>query len=475
MALASDAFIAWRYLYRRKKSRAVLGMTLATLLVVVGVQVAFFRFGYANVGAALTVPTVLAFFVFLLLNFFSVFTTVSMVGVVVGVAALSVVLSVTSGFQESFRSKVLGVNSHVLILKYGLDFSEYPEVIKKVEAVPHVTAAAPFVLNEMMVARGPALSGVLIKGIDVKQSPRVLDIADRLLDGAKVAELATPRAPNDGGKPLPQMFVGRELARKLKAKIGDRVRVVSPKADLDPSMWEAPGEDGPRGPAPSVREFRLAGVFYSGFDEYDRRLVYVDLPDAQSFFNAGDVVTGVEMRVDDIDRAAEIAGAVKASLGGTPYRVIDWEELNHNLFTALGMQKVVLVIVLTLIILVASFNIIAAMTMLVIDKTKEIAILKSMGMGSASVGRVFTIGGLTIGAVGSVCGLALGMLVCMVVRHYGYHLDPKIYLIDELPVRVNPLEILLTIGITLTLTFLMTLYPAIRATMLRPVDGLRYE
>lgn len=464
--LGSDSFIAFRYLYRKRRGKWALALTLMSLLAAVAVQVAFFKFGYANIGAALTVPTVILFVLFLLLNFFSVFTTVSMIGVVLGVTALSVALSVTSGFQESFRNKVLGVNSHVLILKYGLDFSEYHDVAKKVMEVPHVKAAAPFVLNEMMIARGSALSGVLIKGIDTTESPRVIDIADRLDAPAKIADLAQSLAPNDGGKPLPEIFVGRELQKRLKAKIGDRVRVVSPKADMDPNA---------QGVGPSSREFRVAGVFYSGFDEYDRRLAYVNLPEAQAFYQAGDVVTGVEMKVDDITEASEIAKAVKAKLGGSPYRVIDWEELNHNLFTALRMQKMALVIILTLIILVAAFNIVAAMTMIVTQKTKEIAILKAMGMRSFIVGRVFIIGGLIIGAIGTTAGIGFGMLVCAVVRRYGYHLDPKIYLIDELPVRVDPLEILLIIGITLTISLVATIYPSMKAAGMHPVDGLRYE
>jgi lipoprotein-releasing system permease protein len=181
------------------------------------------------------------------------------------------------------------------------------------------------------------------------------------------------------------------------------------------------------------------------------------------------------MKLDDVDRAREVAGQLARALGGTPYRVIDWEELNHNLFTALRMQKVALVIFLTLIILVAAFNIVAALTMLVIDKTKEIAILKSMGMRSGGVARVFQVAGLTIGGVGTAAGLGVGLLVCRVVEHYGYALDPKVYLIDRLPVRVNVDEILLTAAITLGICFVATIYPSLKAATLRPVEGLRYE
>jgi lipoprotein-releasing system permease protein len=469
VALNHEAFIAWRYLYRRRHSRAVLLLTFIALLAMIGVQVAFFGYGMANVGALLTIPTVILFVVFLLLNIFSVFTTVSIIGVILGVAALTVVLSVTSGFQQSFRAKVLGVNAHVLVLKYGLDFNEYRDAMKKVAEEPHVRAVAPFVFNEMMIARGPALSGVLLKGIDTRLSPQVLDIADRLTEG-KVSDLEVPRAPNDGGTPLPGVFIGKELQKKLKAKVGDRLRVVSPKAELDPSQWAPSGAGGP-----SVREFRVAGIFYSGFDEYDRRLAYVNLPEAQAFYNAGDVVTGIEMKLDDVEAAAEVAKKISKRLGGTPFRVIDWEELNHNLFTALRMQKVALVIFLTLIILVAAFNIVAAMTMLVIDKTKEIAILKSMGMRATRIAGVFVLAGLIIGSVGIAAGLALGLLVCRVVERYGYHLDPKVYLIDKLPVEINAGELVLTAGITLAICFIATVYPSLKAALLRPVDGLRYE
>lgn len=469
MAVTHEAFVAWRYLYRRRRSRTVMALTLFFLLAAIAVQVAFFSLGHATLGAILTLPTLLLCFVFLLLNLFSVFTTVSIIGVILGVAALTVVLSVTSGFQASFRAKVLGVNAHVLVLKYGLDFSEYAGTMKKVAEEPHVKAVAPFVFNEMMVARGGALSGVLLKGIDTRLAPNVIDIAERLTAG-NIGDLDRPEPPNDGGTPLPQIFIGKELQKKLKAKVGDRVRVVSPKAGLDPQLWADGGQAGPKS-----REFRVAGIFYSGFDEYDRRLAYVQMKEAQAFYNAGDVVTGIEMKLDDVDRAPQVAAAIAQRLGGTPYRVIDWEELNHNLFTALRMQKVALVIFLTLIILVAAFNIVAAMTMLVIDKTKEIAILKSMGMRSGRIALVFITAGLIIGGVGTVFGLGLGLLVCGVVERFGYHLDPKVYLIDRLPVQVQANELVLTVAITLAICFAATLYPSLKAAMLKPVDGLRYE
>jgi lipoprotein-releasing system permease protein len=468
MRLFAESFIAWRYLVKRRSRGTLAAFTLVAFLVAVAVQIALFAGGQVQLGAILTLPTVLLFVTSLLLNFFSAFTAVSVIGVLLGVAALTVVLSVTSGFQREFRQKILGVNAHVLVMKYGL-MHEYHEVTKKVLEHKRVKAAAPFVFNEMIVAHGPITAGVLLKGIDPVESPKVLDIADRLEKPAKPSDLYAKITPSDGnGPPLPAIFVGKELAKKLKVKVGDRLRVVSPKLDVD--ALKAGNSDGPM-----AREFRVAGVFYSGFDEYDRRLAYVNLPDAQAFYDTPDVVNGVEMKLDSVDAADEVAHDLLRALGGPPYRVIDWEELNHNLFTALKMQKFAIVIFLAIIIVVAAFNIVAAMTMLVVEKTREIAILKSMGMSSARIARVFQVAGLTIGGVGVLAGVGLGLLCCAVVARYGYALDTRVYLIDKLPVDISVVEILVTVAATLAICFLATVYPALKGASLRPADGLRYE
>lgn len=469
-----QSFVGWRYLFRRRASRSV---RIATAALGVEAIVLALLFLLVQWPAGSILPGVLAFFlgqallfftVVVFLNFFSVFTAISMGGVAFGVAALVVTMSVTSGFQEAFQNKVLGVNGHVIVLKYGLDFSKYNEVVKTVEGVPHVRAAAPFVFNEMMIAHGPALSGVLVKGIVPGQSERVLDV-DRQMIAGSVRSLMRGNAAGEGGPPLPAIVVGKELARKLKVKLGDVVRVISPLGSLDPSLW-SPDEKSPK-----MREFRVGGIFYSGFDEYDRRLVYLNLPEAQAFLEGGDVVTGVEMVIDDIYSARKVAGSVEKALDGAPYRVMDWRELNHNLFTALELQKLVLSIVLFIIVVVACFGIVATLTMLVIDKTREIAILKSLGMPSSGAAAVFQTAGMTIGVLGTCAGLLLGVAICAVVSRYGYHLDPRVYLIDELPVHVRPYELVWVSVVTLGICFLATIYPSVRAASVPPVEGLRYE
>lgn len=460
-----ELLIGWRYLYRGKHSRSVvIGLLVSLLIGAVGAYMFLAPGKPSTVGVAILTAGALGTIVFTLLYLFSVFTTVSVVGVVLGVAALTVVLSVTSGFQAQFRDKVLGVNAHVLVMKSTQDFSEYRDIEEMARKIPDVVAVQPFVFMEMLATRGKGeLSGVAIKGVDPNRLGKVLDLPKHMIKG-DIGVLARKAA---AGEP-PPIIMGRELARKLKADVGDDLTIVSPLSGIDPKTWTHTGKP------PKQRKYKIEGIFYSGFDEYDRRLMYVDIEEAQDFLEQGDVVMGVEMKLRDVERAEEVAAILDKQLGDV-YSVVDWRELNRNLFTALTLQKVALLVFLTLIIIVAAFNMVAALTMMVFDKTKEIAIIKSMGGTSGGVARIFQVVGLTIGGVGTLVGLAFGLLLCSVVSRYGYPLDPKVYLIDQLPIRVNPWEVAMVGGITMVICALTTLYPAFKASSLHPVEGLRYE
>jgi lipoprotein-releasing system permease protein len=468
-----EARIGWRYLYSGNPDRRML------LLAAIGGVITLFgglwlmSSNAANPsGVLMLVGGMITTIVCGLLALLSVFTSVSVLGVVLGVAALTIVLAVTTGFEQQFRDKVLGVNAHVIVLKSQNTFAEYREVMKTAQEIdPDVIGVQPFIFAEMLVTRGQGVSsGVAIKGVDPKLVRSVLDLDKHMIEGS-IDTLARPPPPPDappGAEPSP-IILGKELAHKLKAKVGDDVTVVVPMSNIDFDTWRV------KSSAPRSRKFRITGIFYSGFDEYDRRLMYTSLPDTQELVGRGDQVMGVELKLRDVSRGEEIAERLEKALGGPPYQVQDWYELNHNLFRALKLQKLALVIILTLIIIVAAVNMVSALYMTVTEKTREIAIIKSMGATSWSVGWVFMIVGTTIGAIGTLLGVCIGLATCYAVGSYGYHLDPRVYLIDRLPIDVRPLEVVVVAAVTVVIGMIAAIVPAMAASSLRPVDGLRYD
>lgn len=519
--------IGWRYLYGHQRDRLMIVAALISLAFTGLSALMLALSSGANPLAVIAVVVgLIATSVFGLLALFSVFISVSVLGVALGVAALTIVLAVTTGFEAQFREKVLGVNAHVIVQKSQSTFAEYRDVMDKAKAIdPDVLAVQPFIFAEMLVTRGKGhLSGVAIKGIDPELVSGVLDLQKHMIEGSVEslkkkgeADVTKPiTSPSQGGadagadgraapageptgasssepggadgadddgpvdpgadphanspdEQLPAIIMGKELAHKLRAKVGDVVTVVVPLSNIDFDTWRA------KSSAPRTRKFLVTGVFYSGFDEYDRRLMYTALENTQELIGRGDQVMGVELKVKDVARAAAIARKLEQKLGGPPYQVEDWYQLNHNLFTALRIQKAVLVVILTLIIAVAAFNMVSALTMIVTDKTRDVAILKSMGTQSTSVAAVFQVMGLAIGGVGTLLGVIIGLTTAVVTRNYGYHLDPKVYLIDRLPIELRPLEVLLVIGVTMIISLLATIGPALSAASLRPVEGLRYD
>ncbi len=469
--------IGWRYVYRRSQSRlllAALVIATVTALIGIGLTLADQSTGSGSAWKLLPVLAALPAAILGLLYFFSSFTTVSVLGVMLGVAALTMVLSITTGFQQEFRKKVLGVNAHVIIQKQQRHrFSEYRDVGKAALAIDNeVIAEQPFIFVEMLVTRGKGeLAGVAIKGVDPDRVSTILDLEQDIIEGS-VSSLREARTDK---KPAP-LILGKELARKIKAKLGDTVKVVAPLSNIDVTTWTTTES------TPITREFVVGGIFYSGFEEYDRRLMYISLREAQDMLGRGDRVMGVELKVKDVDRAEEISHKIESFLAQDPkfsklgpYEVQDWHQLNRNLFTALTLQKIVLLIILTLIIVVATFNTVSALTMMVIDKTREIAIFRSMGARAISISRIFQVVGITIGGIGTALGLGIGLSFCAAVSKYGYALDPKVYLIDRLPISVNVLEVALVGAITMVISFVAILVPSRRAALLRPVEGLRHS
>ncbi|MBI5478433.1 MAG: ABC transporter permease [Deltaproteobacteria bacterium] len=462
--LSYEVFVAWRYLYAPKRSvpLMIIGATglagLVTALVLV--------LGTNRVDAlsvTLTVASVLLCLM-ALLNFFSVFSTVAISGMALGVGVLTVVLSITSGFQQAFRDKVLGVNAHVIVMKYGLDFSEYEDVMTRLARIDGVVGLGPFYFNEMMVSKGVNRAGVLIKGVDPDRVGQVLDLPKQLGEGSRAA-LAALKEPAAPGKP-PGALLGSVLAKKLKVKVGDTIFLVVPFSGIEALQ---------SGKTPPSREFRVAGIFYAGFDEYDKRLMYVNLRDAQKVAGQESTVTGIELKLKDVYAAEAVARRIERELGGSPYRTIDWRELNHNLFTALLLQKLVLSLFVSLIVLVASFLIVATLTMMSLSKTREIAILRSMGAQKRGIFGLFASMGMIMGGLGTTLGLCLGALLASIVTRYGYKLDPKVYLINELPVQMSVWEFATTAAVTLAIAFLATLYPSSRASSMHPLEGLRND
>lgn len=548
MIAGFEFLLAGRYLRAHRPKGALnhlrwltLGLLIVTIAVYVGDELAAralrnrlssFLWDLRGVLRYMKYVTVLltllvGFFVELIRNL-TIFTTISTFGLFLGTGALITVVSVMSGFEQDLKTKILGTHAHMVVTTPDRSFTDYRDALTRIESVPGVVAATPYLTSEVMVASQSNLAGVIIKGIDPASIGLVTDLVrntdqgsldnlvhpERILLGQSPGHAPPPPLPDapdggaerrDGGAPgdllgpppaagkaaaaeagehalpppprprprkvLPGVVIGRELAKNLRVFVGDDVSVVSPMGDI-----------GPTGPIPKAKPFRVAAIFFSGMYEYDSKYVYMALPSAQKFLGLGDEVTGLELKLRSPEDTEPVMDAVAAAVktpGGDPkgpgggFEVSDWKQLNRALFSALKLEKIAMFIALCFIILVAAFSIVSNGIMLVLEKGREVAILKSMGASDGAVMRVFVLLGLYMGVVGTAFGVLTGFATCAAFDRFGLPLDSDVYYITNLPVKVHPTELVIVALSSLLLSLLATLYPAWLAARLRPVEGLK--
>jgi lipoprotein-releasing system permease protein len=437
-------------------------------------------------------------------GFLTVISVLSICGVAVSACAQSSVVSVMGGFSQDLRRKILGNNAHIVIdTESQAAWSGSDEVLERVRAVPGVLAATPVVSGEVMVSSPSNLAGVIVRGVDPETIGSVIELVDnievgkfeyledteklrrlppdeviglgpggeRYLKGNDLPPLGNDdldpavRAAIDTAPPLrPALIIGRELAKTLHVYVGDEVTLVSPL-----------GDPGPMGLMPRTKKFRIAAIFFSGMYEYDASHVYTLLDVAQDYFSEDGKISAIDVKVDDAERADRLTPVVTQAVNRPDLRVRDWREINKNLFGALKLERFATFVILSVLTIVASFCIICTLLLMVTEKGKEIAILKALGASDGAILRTFMTEGIIIGAIGTAFGVATGLAMCTGLAWFGLRLDPDVYYIDRLPINVSGMDFLIVAVSAMTICTLATIYPAMAASTLRPVDGLRYE
>jgi len=391
--------------------------------------------------------------------FISLITVLSIAGVTVGVMALIVVIAVMTGFEYDLKSRILGVESHIVIMRHNVPFSDYRNILEHVENTDGVEAATPFINSQVILRSSLSLSGAVLKGIDPDSADRVI----KNLDKVSLKNLKETNQRKSTSIAMPAIILGKELAKNLGVMQGDPVYLISPRGMISPI-----------GHIPTMKRFRVAGLFESGMYEYDRSLAYIHIKDAQKILRMGDSVNGIEVRVNDIYNARNIAGMIVKELG-FQYWARDWMQMNQNLFSALKLEKTVMFIILALIVLVAAFNIASTLIMMVMEKTRDIAILKAMGATDKSIRKIFVFKGIVIGSIGTILGVCLGFILCTVLKYYQFiELPGDVYYCTTLPVKLELLDVVMIASAAMAISFLATIYPARQASRLDPVEAIRY-
>lgn len=394
----------------------------------------------------------------------SLISIIAIGGVLVGVSALIVIIGVMNGLQHDLREKILVGSPDIRVLSYGEDLkiTDWPEILEKVRKQPGVVTAAPFVLTEALMTTGHDYAGgVYVEGI----LPAGRGVPDVTTIRAHVVSGDFRFASSDGQQR--GVVLGKLLAARFNKWPGDSVNLLSAGGGKINAVTG--------GFVPRVERFEVTGIVSTGMYEYDNAYAFVALDKAQELAGLGEGVTGIEVKTTDRWQASAVASQLVAALGW-PYRTVDWEEQNHSLFQALKLEKLGMGVILLLIVLVAAFNIVSTLTMVVADKTKEIGILKAMGMPAKSIRRIFFAQGLVIGVVGTVLGLIVGFGAALALDKYKFiALDPQVYFIDHLPVATQPRDVVLIVLASIAIAAIATVYPSIQASRLFPIEAIRHE
>jgi lipoprotein-releasing system permease protein len=394
-----------------------------------------------------------------------VVTTISIAGVAAGVAALIIALAITNGMRRDLQDRLVDSSAHVQLMRVkGDGIRDWRQLVEKLRKVPGVTAVSPGLYEQVLVARGARDGGALIEGI----LPDAEQTVSRLLANAtpgSIEALQPQGAPPDPANAvLPPIVLGKDLADSVGAAVGDRVTIISPQ-----------GEMTPYGVIPKWVPFRLAGTYHSGFYQYDAQTGFVRLADAQRLFDEPDLLSVISFKVDDMNRAPEIGRAIEQA-AGPGFMTTNWMEQNRPLFRALRLEQIVTFIVIALIVIVAALNILIALTMMVMEKTRDIAVLMSFGVQAAQVRRIFLMQGFLISVIGTALGLVLGYVASWAGGHYHFiSLSAEVYSIDTLPFTPRPMDGVIVAVVSIGISLLATLYPSSTAARVLPAEALRYE
>ncbi len=394
--------------------------------------------------------------------FVSLITILSVTGVIIGVTALIIVLAVMAGFESNIKERILGFQSHIVLSRHGGEIHNYQKVVETVKNDKDVVSVLPFAMTQVMIRSSNRVSGGVVRGVKPQQARETMDIFNKIKNLENKLRCAGKNSA--GNITPPGIVLGKELAGRLGVTPGDTVYLMLSMGSLTPM-----------GHMPAMKRFEVTGIFEAGMHQFDSAFAFVHLTEAQKILHLEDTVTAIEIRIKNVYQAKTVADRIVSQLG-YPFYTKNWISMNHNLFSALKLEKTVMFIILALIVLVAAFNIASSLIMIVMNKRKEIGILKAMGATRKSIKRIFVMEGLLIGGTGTIIGVVLGITTCLLLKQYEFiKLSSEVYYITTLPVYLNWTDVTAVAVAALAICYLATLYPANQASKINPVEAIRYE